>query len=102
MEKRTLRIAGGDRFDGQAGFEGVADRGGDDENPVGHDHDQHLELTAGAFAVGVQAGAEDEIHAVPGHQNRGGAEDGTDVQAEIAEPGGIAAVEDQQIGDQGD
>ncbi len=49
---------------------------------------------AGAEAVAVEADAEDEIHAIPGHDDALEAEDGADGEAEAAPLAGDAAMKD--------
>lgn len=61
-----------------------------------------IELAAIAEAVAVEAFAEDEVYSVPGHEDGKKAGDRTDSQAIPATPTAEAAVEQNNIGKEGD
>ncbi len=61
------------------------------------DGEQDVALAAATESIAVQAGAENEIHAVPGHHHQREAAHRQDRQAEMADPAGESGVQDRQV-----
>src|SRR6266487_534603 len=73
-----------------------------DEQKIDNDKGRHIGLAADAESIGVKSLSEDEVYAVPGHQNRQETDDARYHQPELGPPAGQAAVQSENVTEQRD
>src|SRR2546426_6261775 len=99
---RGLQLAGRGGGAALGHFASPAEQGRDDDQKLEGHEPAHVGVAAGAEAIRVQAGAEDEVHAVPGHEHAQVANDRAHRSSELTEPADHPSVQDGQVAQKGD